>query len=229
MSRKSKVKYEIIEVENTEVTVDVSLLAKTEELFFNATQMSKSFGKRPNDFWQDSQNCKYLEALITITGCNKNSFIQTKRGKYGGTYFHKDLALQFARWLSPAFAVNLDRWTVERLKEEKLKQRERLEAKTGYLPMTNAIQQNHDPIKGYHFSNEADMLNVIVFGMKSKKYKEIYHVDNVRDNTTAAELRILEKLQMINTGLIEIGMLYQERKEKLQTYYEKSQDVRRLS
>ena len=97
-----KTKYEVIEVDQAEITVDVSLLSKTEEMFFNAMQMAKPFGKRPNDFWKQPQNEEYLEALITLTEGNKNrdNFVQTKRGKYGGTYFHNDPALQFARWLS---------------------------------------------------------------------------------------------------------------------------------
>lgn len=75
-----KAKYEIIEVNQAEITVDVSLLMKTEELFFNATHMAKPFGRRPNDFWNDQQNVAYLEALITISGGNKNrnDFVQTK-------------------------------------------------------------------------------------------------------------------------------------------------------
>jgi len=125
------------------------------------------------------------------------------------------LTLQFARWLSPAFGVNFDRWAEDRLKKETEWKRSRLEAKTGFLPMTNAILRNHDPAKPYHFSNEADLINRIVLGMPSKKFKTEYEVDNVRDGCTAAQLQNLDRLQRINTGLIEIGMEYSERKEHL--------------
>jgi len=62
-----KPKNEIVDVGITEITVDVSLLTKTEEMFFNATQMAKPFGKRPDDFWKQSQNKEYLDALITLS------------------------------------------------------------------------------------------------------------------------------------------------------------------
>jgi len=212
-----KIKYEIIEIDQTEITVDVSLLFKTEEMFFNATEMAKLFSKRPNDFWKQPQNEDYLDALITLGEGNKTreDFIQTKKGKYGGTYFHKELALQFARWLSPLFAVKLDRWIANKLKDAAEWKRKRLEAKTGFLPMTEAILKHHDPAMHYHFSNEADLINRIVLGMSAKEYREKQGVDNVRDAVTAAELSELERLQRINTGLIEIGMSFEDRKENL--------------
>lgn len=76
-------KYEVIEIDNVEIMVDVSLLARTDELFFNATQMAKNFGKIPKDFWKQSQNVDYLEALIVLSEDNKNKddFVQTKRGE----------------------------------------------------------------------------------------------------------------------------------------------------
>ncbi len=81
--------------------------------------------------------------------------------------------------------------------------------------MTKAILRHHDPVKHYHFSNEADLINKIVLGMKAKKFKGIHDVDNVRDAVTAAELSELDRLQRINTGLIEIGMDYKERQSHL--------------
>ncbi len=184
-------KYEIIEIDQTEITVDVSLLTKTEEMFFNATQMAKPFGKLPKDFWKQNQNNEYLEALIVLSGDNKNrdDFVQTKRGKYGGTYFHDDLALQFARWLSPLFGVKLDKWAVDRLREESARKRARLESKTGFLPMTDAVMKVHDPTMHYHYSNEANLINDIVLGMRAKKFKTETGVDNVRDACTAAQLQ----------------------------------------
>ncbi|WP_024334625.1 KilA-N domain-containing protein [Desulfotignum balticum] len=220
-----KTKYEIIQVNQAEIIVDVSLLSKTEELFFNATQMAKPFGRRPDDFWKQSQNQEYLDALITLSQGNytKENFIHTKRGKFGGTYFHNNLALQFARWLSPIFGVKLDRWTMDRIKAESDWQRNRLEAKTGFLPMTDAILRQHDPAKHYHFRNEIDLINRIVLGMPAKQFKKENQVNNVRDACTAAQLQEIDKLQLINTGLIEIGKDYQERKEHLISYHEQGQ------
>lgn len=213
-------KYEVIVVQNAEITVDVSLLAKTEEMFFNATDMAKSFGKRPDDFWKQSQNREYLDALVTLSEGNKDDFVFTKRGgRYQGTWLHKDMALQFARWLSPLFAVQIDKWTVARLRQEHEWKQNRLEAKTGFIPMADAISHAHDPVHHYHFSNEADMINRIVLGMSAKQFRETYDVPNVRDAADASQLAEINRLQIINTGLIEIGMEYAERKHHLEDCY----------
>lgn len=211
-----KSSYEVITVNSAPITVDVSLLAKTEELFFNATEMAKPFGKRPDDFWKQTQNREYLDALVTLSGGNEDNYIKTKRGgKYQGTWLHKDLALQFARWLSPMLAVHLDKWTRERLTQERDWKQKRIEAKTGFLPMTNAVLHAHDPVKHYHFSNEADMINRIVLGIPAKEFRLRHGVECVRDALDAAQLSEINRLQIINTGLIEIGMDYNERKERL--------------
>lgn len=217
-----KQKYEVAAMNEAEITVDVSLLSKTDEMYFNATEMAKPFGKRPDDFWKQEQNREYLEALITLSEGKRDDFIYTRRGsKYGGTWFHKDLALQFARWLSPVFAVRLDKWTTNRIEQEHKWKQKRLETKTGFLPMTNAVLHAHDPVKHYHFSNEADLINRIVLGMSAKDFRAKYGVDCVRDGLDAAQLSEINRLQIINTGLIEIGMDYKERKEKLAECHER--------
>ena len=210
-----KTKYEIVTVNNVEITVDVSLLFKTDELFFNATQMAKPFEKRVNDFLNTSETGNYIKALITLNGGNKDDFTFSRRGKYGGTWLHRDLALQFARWLSPLFAVHLDRWTRERILQEHEWKQKRMEARTGYLPMTNAIQRAHEDPQHYHFSNEANLINRVVLGMDSKAYCELNEVPTVRDGVSAFELFEINRLQTINTGLIEMGMDYDQRKAAL--------------
>jgi hypothetical protein len=216
----AKQKYEIIEINNVEITVDISKLIETEEMFFNATELSKSFDKRPDDFWKQKQNTEYLEALVTLCGGNKENYIRTKRGgKYQGTWFHKDLTLQFARWLSPIFAVKLDRWIIERIEQERNKQQTRLEAKTGFLPLTNAIMNAHDPVKHYHYSNVCNMINKIVLGMTAKQFREKHGVDNVRDNIDFEQLQDISELQRMAETLIKLGLNYQEQKEKIEEYY----------
>ena len=226
-----KTSYEVVTVSGTEITVDVSLLAKTDEMYFNATEMAKPFGKRPNDWLSLPDTKAYIDALVTensgnddetgqptITGKSGNSqdLIITKRGsKYGGTWLHADLGIAFARWLSPVFAVRLDKWTKARLSQERDWRQKRIEAKTGFLPMTNAVMHAHDPVKHYHFSNEADMINRIVLGMPAKEFRLKHGVECVRDALDAAQLTEINRLQIINTGLIEIGMDYNERKERL--------------
>jgi len=208
-------KYEVATINDTKITIDISLLA-SDKLFFNATEIAKQFNRRPADFWKQEQNREYLSILVTLSEGNEEDFVFTKKGgKYQGTWLHKDLAIQFSRWLSPELAIRLDRWTVERLAQERSYKKERLEAKTGYLPMSNAVLRAHDSVKFYHFSNEANMINHIMFGMSASKFREKHEVPNVRDALDAAQLKEIARLQMINTGLIEVGMEYEERKTKL--------------
>lgn len=221
-------KYEIIEVNNVEVSVDVSLLIKSDTMFFNATEMAKSFGKRPNDFLNLDSTGEYIELLLedlnTISNgiYSREDLIQTKRGKkFGGTWLRNELALRFARWLSVRFEYNLDKWITRKLKEEQKRKEKRLASKTGYLDLSKAIQDSHEEPKNYHYSNEANMLNRIILGMTAKEYREKHQVDNVRDNLTVAEIEIFDKMQKQDTALIDFEYSYQERKEKLESYYSK--------
>jgi KilA-N domain len=209
-------KYEIIEIDQCKVTVDISLLSKTEELYFNATEMAKPFSKKPSDWLKTEQASKYKEIISGRENIPFQDLVKTIRGgKHQGTWLHNRLALPFARWCSVEFEYDLDRWIENRIDQERDWQIERLEAKTGFLPMTNAIVKAHDPVKFYHFSTECDMINRIVLGMSSKKYKTENDVDNVRDALNAAQLTEINRLQIIDTGLIEIGMSYEDRKGHL--------------
>ena len=96
-----KSKYEIIEVNQAEITVDVSLLSKTEEMFFNATEMAKPFGKRVQHFLSLESTQEYMEEIFKSrdsTLLKQDDLIRTTRGKYGGTWLHKELAFEFAGW-----------------------------------------------------------------------------------------------------------------------------------
>lgn len=217
-----KTKYEIIEVNQAEIAVDVSILSKTEEMFFNATDMAKLFGKRVKDFLRLETTKEYIDAIFKGEDSplkNFDDLVKIKKGKYGGTFLHNELAFEFAGWCSAIFRRNLHKWTESRLKKESDWKRSRLEAKTGFLPMTKAVMEDHDPIKFYHFANEADIINRTVFGMSAKKFKEQMEVENVRDAATAAQLAELNDLQIINTGLIKIGIPFPERKEYLTRYH----------
>lgn len=225
----TKPTYEIATVIDQSITVDVSALAASEEMFFNATQMAKPFGKRPNDWLVSVEAKEYIEALLitrnpckTVTKISGNEeLVRTRTGrKYGGTWMHNDLCIAFARWLSPMFAVQLDQWVKKRIRQEFEWQRQRMESKTGFLPMTDAIQLAHDPVKPYHFSNECNMINRIVLGMSAKEFKLKYGTDSVRDHVTEEQINAITLLQQTNTGLINIGMTYQERKKHLNALFE---------
>ena len=213
-----KTKYEVIQVNQAEITVDVSLLFKTEEMFFNATQMAKPFGKVVRDFLRLESTKEYMEEIFNVENSPLKEFddlVKMKRGRLGGTWLHNELAFEFAGWCSPLFRRNLHKWAEQKIRAAAEWKRKRLEVKTGFLPLSKAILKNHDPAMPYHFSNEANLINRIVLGMSAREYRKIHGVNHVREAVSAAELAELERLQRINTCLIEIGMDYQERKEHL--------------
>ncbi len=213
-----KSKYENALVHDTSITVDISFLESSGCLFFNATEIAKPFGKRPDDFWKQEQNRSYLAALITLSAGNKTlgDFIVTRRGRgHAGTWFHNDLALQFARWLSVEFAVRLDCWVKQRIGDEQKRSMSRADTKTGFRPLTDAVLAAHPTPKPYHFSNECDMLNGIVLGMSARKFRELHEIQSVRDAMSAEQLADVAHLQMVDAGLLAIGMDFSERKAHL--------------
>jgi len=218
-------KYEIIDVNNIEVSVDVSMLRKSESLYFNATQISKQFDKDPRDFISRSaETAEYIQCLISDSNSGLTTeldCVKTRRGKYGGTWLHNKLALRFARWCSVPFEYQLDRWIEQRIDDEHQRKLDRDAARTGYLPMTNAIQDAHDPAMNYHYMNEADLLNRIVLGSSAKQFKLNHGVDSVRDGCDSYQIHMLDKLQRINISLIELGIAYDERREQLQRFIDK--------
>lgn len=129
--------------------------------------------------------------------------------------------------LSPEFtACIVDRWQhLEKKEFSKLDKKEkRANTKIEYKPMTDAIALDHTEPKPYHFSNEADMINRIILGCTSSKFRkenDISDKDAIRDYMTAQQLDAFLSLQRANTVYIEDGIEYQKRKEKLQSLFDR--------
>ena len=101
-------------------------------------------------------------------------------------------------------------------KQKQIEDRQTL--KVEFRPMTDAIADCHDEPKPYHFSNEADMINRIVLGMSSAKFKahhEIEKNESVRDYMSELQMKAVIDLQRANTVFIQMGENYEDRKEKL--------------
>ena len=94
-------------------------------------------------------------------------------------------------------------------------------AKLEYPQMTLAIQEAHENPKPYHYSNEADLINRIILGTTAKKYCELNEIDRtcLRDNLTNPQIDLINQLQRLNTSMIEIGLSFDDRKEKLKIRY----------
>ena len=152
--------------------------------------------------------------------------IISSAGRYGGTYAHKDIAFEFGSWLSPEFKYYLIR-EYQRLKDEEQAKlgwsAKRELAKINYRIHTDAIKQNLIPPeltpqqKSFVYADEADMLNVAMFGMTSKQWRESSPdlKGNIRDYATINQLICLSNMENLNAVFINDGLSQSERLEKL--------------
>ena len=86
---------------------------KGDSVMVNATEMAKSFGKSPKDFLKTEQTKRFITALSEVKKILSSDLVRVIYGDNGGTWMHEDVAIEFARWLNPAFAI----WCNDRIKE----------------------------------------------------------------------------------------------------------------
>ena len=162
----------------------------------------------------------------------------SKGGKYSiGTYAHPDLAFEFASWLNVEFKLYLIK-EFERLKQNESYQNKiewsvrRELAKTNYKIHTDSIKENIVPTltdfqKQYVYANEADILNVALFGMTAKEWKD-KNPDlegNMRDYANVLQLVILVNLENLNAEMIEQGIEQSKRLERLNQVAKKQFEI----
>lgn len=152
--------------------------------------------------------------------------IVSKAGRYGGTYAHKDIAFEFGMWISPKFKLLLIK-EFERLKSEEQKQlgwnAKRELSKINYRIHTDAIKNNLIPKEltkeqiNYIYAEEADVLNMALFGMTAKKWREntTNKDGNIRDYASIDELICLANLENLNSVFINDGLSQPERLKRL--------------
>lgn len=182
-------------------------------------------------------NFNYTEFGIIRNMAGSNSFVLSvkqwiektnavgilaKTGRYGGTYAHRDIAYHFGMWISPKFQLLLVK-EYQRLKEEEQKQLgwsvKRELAKINYHIHTDAIKENLVPeeLDAYHksliYANEADVLNVALFGITAKEWRDANPdlQGNIRDYANINQLICLSNMENLNSVLINKGMTQQER------------------
>ena len=152
--------------------------------------------------------------------------IRSKAGRYGGTYAHRDLAYHFGMWISPKFQLLLVK-EYQRLKQEEQQllgwSAKRELSKINYRIHTDAIKRNIIPEEvtpqqaSIIYANEADVLNVAMFGMTAKQWREA-NADkkgNIRDYATINELICLSNMENLNAVFIDQGLPQSERLIKL--------------
>lgn len=152
--------------------------------------------------------------------------LQAKAGRYGGTYAHKDIAFEFAMWISPEFKIYIVK-EFQRLKSEEQRligwSAKRELSKINYRIHTDAVKQNLIPAEvtqaqaSIIYANEADVLNVAMFGMTAKQWREAHPnlKGNIRDYASVNELICLSNMESLNAVFIEQGLPQSERLIKL--------------
>ena len=167
--------------------------------------------------------------------------IISKSGNNGGTYARSDIALEFASWLSPEFKLYVIQ-EFQRLKKNEAYQNKidwhanRVLAKVSYVVHTDAIKSMIVPTltekqKKFVYAEEADVLNVALFGMTAKEWREsnpnLAEDGNIRDYTDLLHLVILSNLENINAELIEMGIPQSERLVRLNDMAKKQMELLR--
>jgi hypothetical protein len=169
---------------------------------------------------------RFILSVRQWTEKTNSKGIVAKAGRYGGTYAHKDIAFEFASWVSPQFKLYL-------LKEfQRLKEQEQLQlgwsakrelSKINYHIHTDAIKQNLIPEEvtsqqaSVIYASEADVLNVALFGVTAQQWRSLYPdlSGNIRDYASINELICLSNMENLNAVLIQEGVQQRERLLKL--------------
>ena len=194
-----------------------------EELFNENFKLAES-----REFKNDSATQSFtMSPSRWINLTNAIGFI-SKRGKYGGgTFAHPDIALEFASWLDPAFKLYLIK-EFKRLKynegyQEKIEWSVRRSlSKTNYKIHTHSVKENIAPKltekqKQFAYANEADVINVALFGMTASEWRQNNPnlEGNIRDYADILHLVVLSNLEVLNASMIDNNISQSERLEKL--------------
>ncbi|PKM43535.1 MAG: DNA-binding protein [Firmicutes bacterium HGW-Firmicutes-8] len=193
----------------------------------------------PNGIWEKLNNPEFklvefdqfrMQAGLNSFVLSPQKWIETtnaiglisKSGRYGGTYAHKDIAFEFASWISVEFKLYLIK-EFQRLKEEEQKllgwDIKRNLAKINYRIHTDAIKENLIPKEltntqvNYIYASEADVLNMSLFGMTAKEWRDQNpgNKGNIRDYANVAQLVCLSNLENLNALFINEGLSQAER------------------
>ena len=154
--------------------------------------------------------------------------LRATAGRYGGSYAHKDIAFEFGMWISPEFKIYLIK-EFQRLKDDESRRLSldwnlsRSLSKLNYRIHTDAIRAHLIPAAitpeqaRFTYANEADVLNVALFGQTAKQWREAHpeQKGNMRNEADVTQLLVLANLESLNAEFIHMGLPQAERLQKL--------------
>lgn len=186
-----------------------------------------TLSQRPGEFLKTGSVSAFAQ---TLTDAKKSASVITVRGGKGqGSYGVELVAIRYAAWLDPSFEIQvyetfqaLRRGEIEQARGVAMREQARLESRF----LADALKFNRTDqgkaVSHYHFSNEYDLINRVVLGCSSKQYRERHGIpkgDSIRDRLTAGEIETITHLQNVDTGLIEAGLSFEQRKQRLSRIY----------
>ncbi len=178
--------------------------------WFNATLAAAAWDRRVDVWLKSKDTQEYIAALCEITNTTEKGYLKTKRGAGGGTWLHPKLAVRFAQWLDPKFAVWCDAQidTLVRGKDDWRKLRHAAASSTKV--QAAMLQQVRDAVgkatAAHHYMNEHKLVNSLLTG-------EYRGLD--RESLSTYQLDLLAYLELRNAVLIGTGMPYEQRKGAL--------------
>jgi hypothetical protein len=192
------------------------------EGWINATEAAARFGKRLDHWLENKETLEYIKALDeVITGqesailnARNSGYLKTRRGNAGGTWIHPKLAVTFARWCKPKFAVWCD-MQIDALVRGELNTKAiaRRQAAVGYRSLCDALSITRESVgkspKPHVFMNEARLINEVITGNFAGRD---------RDQLSQAELELIMLVEGRDVLLIGQGKDYQSRKAALNAY-----------
>ena len=238
---------------NGEILIDIRklLLGENDEAYFNATQIAKMFGKDDNqsylivrNYLKSNKTKEYLKILdemvnndstqmgnIILSPKQRNikiKFIRRgyvkEKAKLNGTWFYKDLALDFFRFLDTRFAIMCDQLLKKIITQSNLLHIERRETKFLFHPLTDTIKnlwlpnQTSEQAKRWAYQIIMDLSNLKAIKMTSKEYKQTHNITDetiredgkisIRDYMSKAELEKIKKAEEHINGFILYGSIY---------------------
>jgi hypothetical protein len=186
------------------------MIALQSDGWFNATQAAAAWDRRVDVWLKSKETQDYIAALCEITNTTEKGYLKAKRGASGGTWLHPKLAVRFAQWLDPKFAIWCDAQidNLVRGKDDWTKLRHAAASSTKV--QAAMLQQVREAIgkatEAHHYMNEHRLVNSLLSG----EYKGIQ-----RETLTGYQLDLLAYLELRNAVLIGTGMPYEQRKGAL--------------
>lgn len=192
----------------TEMAGHEGLIRVDAENYICLNEMNAFFPDRRLDVWMKTgPTQEFISIVERQLKLPPGSGIISRRGRNGGTWAHHLIAFEFAMWLSPEFKLKVYQEYTQGTQRKQDWNIKRILAANHYKVMTEAVKNAHDPAKHYHYSNEALMINEIIFGVRD---------GDIRDTATEEQLDRVSDLEMHNSTLIKIGMDYATRKKTLE-------------